>query len=43
MIKEVIEKELKLMTKIDSSYSSVFKFLSQVYTRVDEDEDGERS
>ena len=27
-IKEVIDKESKVMTKIDSSYSSTFRFLS---------------
>ena len=37
----MIKKELKVMTHIDSSHSSTFRFLSQVYTRGNEDEDGE--
>ena len=43
IIKEMIDKEPKVMTEINSSYSSAFRFLSQVNTRGNKDEDDEWS
>ena len=39
-IKKVIESELQKMSYIDSSYSSVFKFLSQVYLIAKNEDSG---